>query len=437
MAVLNLVPHNVNPSLAMTVTDLLKTALIKTGSFYIIDTKEMNQYFKDNTGKNNDCIDTACAVEIGSHVNADKVCIGSFIKLGTSYIINIRIVDVTGKAATFADKVKIDNESEIETACDTLINKLTTQIMYGNSKTISHRLQVHNYPFRQKTYKYGHIEQLQDKNVLMADIGEINGVKKRMLYRLYLDKARYKIGEVTEVNSQNCIITFNKPLPDITLKARKNILKYKGQRKVFSFGPVFSFNTDFNNSSTYGETGYPSFDVFGAGFAILFNIFHKSGLGLEVSLGFYNLTSETVVSQNEFIPSSNFIQQNDLHLKISDTLYFPVLLTYNFFQNFMLSPYIGIGAGFYQSKITYSLYRKNSEFYYYYYDYYYQMYDTPLKTLDSIAPVFTIGLNAFKTRRVNLTTSVKVMPLNTLDNFRTSQDFLLLYIFSFGATFNF
>lgn len=128
IAVMDLQPVGISSSLAITVSDLLRTELFKTKLFSIIERKEMNVILKEQEFKYSGCTETECAVEIGKILTVHKVLVGTINKLGESFIINARIIDIEKGIMEFGESAKVKSESELDTGCKMFAKKISKMI---------------------------------------------------------------------------------------------------------------------------------------------------------------------------------------------------------------------------------------------------------------------------------------------------------------------
>jgi len=94
LAVMDFQAKGVNNALAANVTELIRAELIKTGSFLIIERSQMDQRLREQCFQQTGCSDVTCAVQVGKMLSANKILIGSVMKMGKNIVISGRIVDV-------------------------------------------------------------------------------------------------------------------------------------------------------------------------------------------------------------------------------------------------------------------------------------------------------------------------------------------------------
>jgi hypothetical protein len=112
IAVMDFTTKDVAMPVAYNVSELIRTGLINTGKYTIIERSQMKEILKEQGFQQTGCTDTSCAVQVGKLLSARKILIGSVMKLGSKLIISGRIVDVekgvgeqgaTGKAKSIDD----------------------------------------------------------------------------------------------------------------------------------------------------------------------------------------------------------------------------------------------------------------------------------------------------------------------------------------------
>jgi len=95
VAVYQIKPAGVEPSLAAAMTSLLVTRLTPSPQLRVIE-EAMLKTVMERQGMNasDSCDDTSCQVEIGKLVKAQKLVIGDLTKFGSKYILALKLVDI-------------------------------------------------------------------------------------------------------------------------------------------------------------------------------------------------------------------------------------------------------------------------------------------------------------------------------------------------------
>jgi hypothetical protein len=128
VAVLDLEARGMSKIAAMTVCDIIRSELIDSDRFLVVERNQMNVILKEQGLQQTGCTDSSCAVQIGKLLSARKVLIGEVNKLDTAIHITVRIVDVERGLAEFSTSEKAKSLDEIDIAAKSIVRKLTERI---------------------------------------------------------------------------------------------------------------------------------------------------------------------------------------------------------------------------------------------------------------------------------------------------------------------
>lgn len=124
LAVADFVGKNISAADASIVTDFLRTELVKTGEFNVVEKANMDKILAEAAFQQSGCTTSECAVQIGKILNVQQMVVGSLSKLMETYFITANLVDVeTGKILK-SENIKAYSVEELNDACKTLANKL-------------------------------------------------------------------------------------------------------------------------------------------------------------------------------------------------------------------------------------------------------------------------------------------------------------------------
>lgn len=129
LAILDLSAKDVSAMTSSKVSELLRTTMFNTGLFTVIERNEMETILKEQKFTLTGCTDEKCGIRIGRLLSANKILVGTVMKLGNKIIINARIVDVEKGKLDFAEKTSCTKEEELDTACDDFANKISARIL--------------------------------------------------------------------------------------------------------------------------------------------------------------------------------------------------------------------------------------------------------------------------------------------------------------------
>ena len=132
VAVIDLQPKGVSKVLAGAVTDIIRSEMVKTGLFSVLERGQMKEILKEQEFQMTGCTDSACAVQVGKLLSARQILMGEMNKVGANLLITVRIVDVEKGASEFAANERAVSEDDLERAGATITRKLSENIVEGN-----------------------------------------------------------------------------------------------------------------------------------------------------------------------------------------------------------------------------------------------------------------------------------------------------------------
>ncbi len=94
LAVLDFTAEGITVQESRFLTNRLRTQLTQIGGFKVLVRGEMEAIFETRNYNDLDCITDECAVRAGSLLGVEMIIAGAFGKLGSTYTIDIRLVDV-------------------------------------------------------------------------------------------------------------------------------------------------------------------------------------------------------------------------------------------------------------------------------------------------------------------------------------------------------
>lgn len=94
IAVLELSADGITKAESQTLTNRLRSELVKTGAFIVLERGEMDDILKEQGFQLSGCTSNECAVEAGKLLNVREMVAGSVGKVGTLYSIDVRLIDV-------------------------------------------------------------------------------------------------------------------------------------------------------------------------------------------------------------------------------------------------------------------------------------------------------------------------------------------------------
>ncbi len=110
IAVIDLRPIGFESSYMEILSNKLRSDLIKTGIYRVIEREEMALVLEEREFQEIECVDNECAVEVGEILGVSHIVAGTVSKIGTTLYFNMKMVDVrTGEISTAVDKYTGNN----------------------------------------------------------------------------------------------------------------------------------------------------------------------------------------------------------------------------------------------------------------------------------------------------------------------------------------
>ncbi len=133
VAILDLEPKGVPETEVSALSDRLRTELFRTGVFDAMERGKMQDILKEQGFQQSGACNTdACAMEVGQLIGVEKMVSGSLGKVGKTYTVNIRMIDV--RTGRIERSVTEDYTGEID--------KLLTVVMKNVAYTLAASVQA-------------------------------------------------------------------------------------------------------------------------------------------------------------------------------------------------------------------------------------------------------------------------------------------------------
>lgn len=124
IAVSDFTAKDVPLSTAMNVSELIRTELINTGRYTVIERSQMKEILKEQGFQQTGCTDVNCAVQMGKLLSAKKMLVGSIMKMGTRFIITGRVVDVEKGVGERAAKGNANSVDQLDRGVTEFVDNL-------------------------------------------------------------------------------------------------------------------------------------------------------------------------------------------------------------------------------------------------------------------------------------------------------------------------
>ena len=128
IAVMDFQAKGIDTIVAQNVSELIRGEIINAGIFTVIERAQMGEILKEQGFQQSGCTDITCAVEIGKILSANKMLVGSVMKIGGSIIIAGRVVDVQSGVGEFSENQDCESEAKLLNAVKLFTEKLNARI---------------------------------------------------------------------------------------------------------------------------------------------------------------------------------------------------------------------------------------------------------------------------------------------------------------------
>ncbi len=97
---------------ASALTDRLRTEIINLGTVKVVERAEMDEILREQGYQQTGCFTSECMVEVGKLIGAEKIISGSISKVGNTYSVNARIINV--ETGEIKNSITYDLNGEID-----------------------------------------------------------------------------------------------------------------------------------------------------------------------------------------------------------------------------------------------------------------------------------------------------------------------------------
>ena len=112
IAIIDFEDINIGSRTAKALTHKLTTEMIALEVYQVLERSEMKRLLDEQKFQYSGCVDTKCAVELGKILGAKYMVVGSISKVGETYSIDSRLIDVETSesyiSADYTNQVPID-----------------------------------------------------------------------------------------------------------------------------------------------------------------------------------------------------------------------------------------------------------------------------------------------------------------------------------------
>lgn len=144
--------HGVDTIIAAQIADVLSDQIMKTGKARVMERSQMRSILKEQEFQQSGACDgSECAVEIGKLLSIDRIVIGNIGKLGESYTISMKLVDVgTGEIIVSSTKMR---RGEIDDFVSIVLPEIAKELVQIHDQKSENQKYIEVYPERQNPLK--------------------------------------------------------------------------------------------------------------------------------------------------------------------------------------------------------------------------------------------------------------------------------------------
>jgi len=128
IAVSDLESQGVSASDSAVVADMLRGELVKTGLVNVLERQNMQKVMAEQAFQQTGCTSAECAVKLGKLLNVQRIVTGSVGKLGDTYFVNVRIVDVETASMVWSDRAEAKVVSALARELPSLASRLAKKM---------------------------------------------------------------------------------------------------------------------------------------------------------------------------------------------------------------------------------------------------------------------------------------------------------------------
>lgn len=126
IAVTELEPLAIEPQNATILSNKLRSDLVNTGAFKVIERGEMNKILQEQEFQQTGCTSSECAVEMGQVLGVSHIVSGSISKMDSLYYVNVKLINVaTGGIEKSVDEYA---KREMTLLLTTVMPKISAQL---------------------------------------------------------------------------------------------------------------------------------------------------------------------------------------------------------------------------------------------------------------------------------------------------------------------
>ena len=137
IAVAEFEARNVSSMDAATVSDFIRTELVRSRLFKVLDRNNMAMVLEEQQFQLSGCTTQECAVQMGKLLNVKCVVIGNMTKLADSYYITASVIDIESGEIAYSERIEAPTAQDIISASEELGKTLASLISGQEVRIVS------------------------------------------------------------------------------------------------------------------------------------------------------------------------------------------------------------------------------------------------------------------------------------------------------------
>src|SRR4030042_696798 len=125
MAIVDLEPVGCEDVIAIAASEILRTEIINTCAFQVVERGQLYKLLEEHSLQLSGLIDDTTIAEAGAILGAEFIGVGSLSKIGNTYTLSIRVINVSTGLASLGKSVIVTNLDELASKCKELAWDLT------------------------------------------------------------------------------------------------------------------------------------------------------------------------------------------------------------------------------------------------------------------------------------------------------------------------
>jgi|GEM_PF-3487739 len=132
LAVLDFKADGVSRATSRRISELIRVNIINSRNFLIIERAQMGRILNEQGFQQSGCVEVVCAVKVGKILSANKILVGTVMKLGKSTVLTARVVDVEKGISEFSHDQKIESADKLYENVKAFSRKLSKKLSDKN-----------------------------------------------------------------------------------------------------------------------------------------------------------------------------------------------------------------------------------------------------------------------------------------------------------------